>query len=138
MHTILNIYCDGGARGNPGPAAIGVVILNEAGSLIGKTGRFIGETTNNIAEYSAVIEAFELLKKNYLTAKELHFYLDSLLVVSQLNGIYKIKKANLKILFNKIKVYEKYLDSKITYINIPRAKNSAADAIVNSTLDSRF
>src|SRR3989339_130325 len=94
----LFIYCDGGARGNPGPAAIGVVIRDEHGKLVETIAKKIGSATNNVAEYSAVIAALDWVL-DFAEDMELEFYLDSELVVRQLNGEYKVKDLKLKELF---------------------------------------
>lgn len=132
---VLKIFTDGGSRGNPGPAAIGVYILGENGKEILKLGKRIGETTNNVAEYSAVITALEWLVENSSLNNllQIHFFLDSLLVVNQLNGKFKIKEEHLRNLIIKIKNLEKKFNCKINYSHIPREKNSVADFMVNSS-----
>lgn len=129
----LFVYTDGGARGNPGPAAIGVVMYDDKRNKIAEFGKGIGETTNNVAEYTGVIEALHHIKT--LSAQEVHFYLDSVLVVNQLNGIFKIKDAKLRELFMKIKILENELGSVITYTSVPREQNRRADFLVNRALD---
>lgn len=128
----LTIFTDGGARGNPGPAGVGVVIKS-AGKDIKKIGRYIGETTNNQAEYKAVILALEEAKK--LKAQELDFYLDSELVVKQLNRQYKVKDPDLAPLFLEIWNLSTAL-KKITYTYIPREQNKEADKLVNEAIDN--
>ncbi len=100
----LTIYTDGGARGNPGPAAIGVVVLDGKGQELAKFGRVIGETTNNVAEYQAVKAALEWVKGNQRGKNQkIKFFLDSTLVVNQLNGIFKVKESHLRDLIIKIR-----------------------------------
>ena len=100
-HHKLVIYTDGGARGNPGPAGCGAVIFDENGkSILATHKKYLGEQTNNFAEYSAVVLALEEAKK--FGAEELQLFLDSELVVKQLNGEYKIKNQDLGKLFIKI------------------------------------
>jgi ribonuclease HI len=136
----LNIFTDGGARGNPGPAAVGILIKNQSGERITAFGQFIGWATNNVAEYQAVIVALEWLLghqeiiKNY---QQINFHLDSTLVVNQLNGKFKVKNLKLKNLIIKIKVLEKKIYQKTSYRFIPRAKNYQADSLVNQTLDQK-
>jgi ribonuclease HI len=128
----LIIYTDGGARGNPGPAAAGFVIYNENGKIIEKDGKFLGETTNNQAEYQAVILA--LHKAKDLGAKEIDFFLDSELVVKQLNREYKVRDADLAPLF--LKIWNLSVGfKKITYKHVTRERNKEADAVVNEILD---
>jgi ribonuclease HI len=132
----LTVHTDGGARGNPGPAAIGIVIEDTAGTKV-TAGEYIGETTNNVAEYTAVEKAFLLLLKNHdkNDRGEVLFFLDSLLVVNQLSGYFKIKDQKLKSLYLKIKGSEREWGSRVSYQHIPRAKNGEADFLVNKALD---
>ncbi|MFH0987760.1 MAG: ribonuclease HI family protein [Parcubacteria group bacterium] len=130
----LTIFTDGGARGNPGPAAIGVVIHDTTGKVVFEKGKSIGHATNNVAEYSAVILAMEKAKE--LGATELDFNLDSLLVVEQLKGNYKVKNADLAQLFMKVWNLSKHFE-RISYKHIYREQNTAADALVNAALDSK-
>lgn len=129
----VTMFTDGGSRGNPGPAAIGVVIKNKSGETIQKIGKYIGESTNNDAEYKALLEGIKSLKD--MKVKSVSCFLDSELVVKQLNGLYKVKNANIKILWKSIKDLEKNFGS-ITYTHVKREKNFDADAIVNDVLDS--
>lgn len=136
MTQTLTIHTDGGARGNPGPAAIGVVIKEE-GKLIHQFGETIGETTNNVAEYTAVIKALEWCKKRGNHPSSIHFFLDSLLVVQQLNGIYKIKDAKLRDLSFQIRILENEVGGVITYRAVRRELNKEADCMVNQALDQK-
>ena len=117
MNKTLNIYTDGGARGNPGPAASSFVAIDE-GKVIHKNSLYLGVRTNNEAEYEAVILALSWLINNLdiLEHKDIVFKLDSELVARQLSGIYKIKSPNLRILVTKIKNLESRLEKKIQYI----------------------
>lgn len=149
------IHTDGGSRGNPGNAAIGVVIeIAHDGtpaphgtpslSLVTAFGKTIGVTTNNVAEYTAVIEALkwilEKLDSSSATSQRedthLSFYLDSTLVVNQLNGLFKVKDANMRMLMMKVRELEQQVGCRITYTYIPREQNSDADYQVNKALDS--
>lgn len=133
----LEIFCDGGARGNPGPAAIGVVIQDTNGKKIFSFGKTIGKTTNNVAEYTAVIEALLWVAKNIpKKSLEIDFYLDSLLIVMQMIGRYKIKDPKLQLLFAKIHRKTTELGATISYHHIPRAQNSQADRLVNIALNA--
>ena len=135
----LTIHTDGGARGNPGPAAVGVVIETEK-NILTEFGKTLGETTNNVAEYSAVIEALTWIKNNSSKTGEAekNFFLDSNLVVNQLNGKFKINDMNLRKLFSKAKELEQEVGGVIHYSYIPREQNSAADALVNKALDEQL
>lgn len=133
----LSIYTDGGARGNPGPAACGVVIKNEKGVLILEASKYIGNATNNQAEYEALVLALEKAKEIFKLgsgAKNIECFLDSELVVKQLNREYKIKNEGLKPLF--MKVSNLIPDfSSVKFIHIRREKNKLADRLVNLELD---
>ncbi|MEI6835374.1 MAG: ribonuclease HI family protein [Candidatus Falkowbacteria bacterium] len=126
------IHSDGGARGNPGPAGIGAVLNNEAGTVLAEISKYLGETTNNQAEYQALIAGLEKAKE--LKAQELDCYLDSELVVKQLNHEYKVKNAELAPLF--LKVYNLSLSfKKIKFIHIRRELNKEADKLANEAMD---
>lgn len=128
----ITIHTDGGARGNPGPAGIGAVL--EYDGKKEKLKKYIGETTNNQAEYQAVIMALERAKE--LGATEVVLFLDSELVQQQLTGNYRVKNAELQPLF--VKVYNLSLSfQKIKYTHIPRAENKEADSLVNQVLDEQ-
>jgi ribonuclease HI len=128
----MDIYCDGGARGNPGPAASAFVAM-EKGKVIYSEGKYLGITTNNVAEYSAVILALTWLQKQ--NSKIINFKLDSLLVTKQMDGSFKIKNENLHKLFLAAQKLQKNITVKINFSYIPRIKNSLADKLVNDTLD---
>ena len=134
------VYADGGSRGNPGPSAVGVVILNDKGQKIKEYGHKLeDDATNNEAEYEAVIFALKKLKLLFGSAKikdlEVELRLDSQLIASQLNGQYKILEERMQLLF--MKVWNLKLDfKKVSFKNIPREQNSRADWLVNQTLDS--
>lgn len=137
MTQIIKVFTDGGARGNPGPAAAGISITGLAGNERLLCGKYLGVTTNNVAEYSAFVLAFEtLLALEDLTPKnvEIKFFADSLLAVKQLNGEYRVKNPNLEKFFNQIKNQEK-LFAKVTYEHIRREFNKFADQEVNKVLD---
>ena len=130
---MLTVSCDGGARGNPGPAAYGFVVKD--GQQILKKGKgYIGTATNNFAEYTAILEAFKYLEKTH-KGENLEFFLDSLLAASQLNGTFKVKNANIREFLVKIRELEVEF-GQIRYNHIPREQNKEADALVNEALDS--
>ncbi len=132
MNKKVTIYTDGGARGNPGPAGIGVVIFNEKEEIIGQYKKYIGETTNNQAEYQAVVLGLEEAKK--LKVEEVELRMDSELVCSQINGVYKIKNQAFQDSF--IKIYNlKQSFKNITFMYIPREKNKLADSLANQAMD---
>lgn len=128
----LIIYTDGGARGNPGPAGIGAVIYNDQRRILAEISQYLGVTTNNQAEYRAVIAALE--KAAELGGSELEFYLDSELVVRQLNHEYKVKNKDLAPLF--LKIHNLLLGfKKSSFFHIPREQNKEADRLANDAMD---
>ena len=129
---MIEVYCDGGARGNPGPAAYGFVV-KVAGRQVKEGQGYIGIATNNFAEYTAVIEALNWLTGRF-SGRDLNFYLDSQLVVSQLSGIYKVKNSTIRDLVFKIRSLETSF-GQIKYQHIPREQNLQADSLVNQALD---
>lgn len=130
------IYCDGGARGNPGPAAYGFVIYDSKGLKVYEEGRAIGKTTNNVAEYSAVISALKYVLSSKYKVLSINFFLDSQLVAEQLFGGWKIKNENLRSLYFTIKDLEQKISAKFSYSHVPREKNQEADRLVNAALDA--
>jgi ribonuclease HI len=132
------VHTDGGARGNPGPAAVGVVIektTNGRPSTVKEFGKTIGETTNNVAEYTAVIEALTAIRGLAGESPVIHFFIDSTLVVNQLNGLFKIKNAALRNFVTTIRMLEHEIGGVVTYASIPREQNRRADFLVNRALD---
>jgi ribonuclease HI len=131
----LKIYSDGGARGNPGPAGIGVVIYDDQGKVKKKISRYLGETTNNQAEYQAILAGLRAAKE--LKATEVDCFLDSELVVRQMKGEYKVKDADLAKLF--IKVWNlQHEFKKISFNHVRREKNKLADELVNQAIDDNL
>jgi len=131
MAKNLYVFTDGGARGNPGPAGIGFLVKDNFGKILVEQGKPIGYATNNVAEYRAVIEAFRWILTNI---KEqpliINFYLDSTLVVNQLNGLFKIKNKKLKNLVIEVKKLERKINGKIFYYYVPREKNKQVHFLV--------
>jgi ribonuclease HI len=134
-NTILSINTDGAARGNPGPAAIGVVIKDDRGQIVATISRRIGKATNNQAEYRAIIAGLERAVK--LGARQVRIFSDSELAVKQINGRYRVKKASLRELYEKVVKLAGALESfSITHVR--RAKSSAADSLANQALDRLY
>lgn len=134
------IHTDGGARGNPGPAAIGIVIEEaESRRLIAAFGKRIGESTNNVAEYNAVREALVYVRNNPISQSSnkpiIQFFLDSNLVVQQLNGKFKVKDGKLRELLMQIRLLEQEVGGVVSYTYVPREQNRRADFLVNQALD---
>lgn len=152
----ITIFCDGGARGNPGPAAVGVVvkILPVTSNWLPVTiSKYIGEATNNQAEYRAVIEALKWVQRNIAGSNqlapipgmgekvkdlEIECFLDSELVVEQLNQRYKIKNEGLKPLFWQVRDLVMALGGRVSFKYIPRGQNKEADKLVNKAIDEHF
>jgi len=134
------VYTDGGARGNPGPAALGYVIKNEKGDVLKEHGEYIGEKTNNEAEYRAAIFALKKIKSLWGKAKakktEVQLFCDSELLVKQLNGQYKVENAKIQQFF--LQLWNLKVDfRKVSFTAVPRAKNKEADRLVNEALDAK-
>lgn len=132
----LIIYADGASRGNPGPAAYGFTIQDEKGRLLYQEGRYIGRTTNNVAEYTAVLEALKHAKQYKRKALKIEIFADSKLVAEQLSGRYKIKSPHLKPLIQQIQFLGIELGGVI-FNHVPRSQNSLADKLANQALDTR-
>jgi ribonuclease HI len=130
---IITIHSDGGARGNPGPAAIGIVLEKTTGEILATISEYIGETTNNQAEYRALVRGLEKAKE--FGATEVRCYLDSELVVKQMNHEYKIKDAELSALF--VKAWNITRGIRVSYHHVARERNKIADRLVNQALDAR-
>lgn len=128
------IYSDGGARGNPGPAAIGILVCDEKDQKLTDHAEVIGEATNNIAEYAAVVQGLTLAAE--LGIQEADYFLDSELVARQLSGIYKLKAEHLRPFFTEIKEKEKKF-KRISYFHVPREhpKIKHVDKLVNIALN---
>lgn len=131
--TALVVFTDGGSLNNPGPAAVGFVV-KKGGKTIKKFAKGIGQATNNIAEYTAVIEALKWLKTNYpspqLLNQQVNFFLDSRLVVNQLNGVFKIKDYQLRSLAIQVRRIEGGVGANFCYHYISRERNREADSLV--------
>jgi ribonuclease HI len=136
MRDRLLVFADGGARGNPGPAAIGAVVLDpatEPPEQLAAISEAIGHATNNVAEWRAVIAGLEAARE--FPARAIEIRADSLLVVRQLDGSYRVKQAHLKPLHAQAReLLEGYDD--VTLVHVPREENTAADALVNAALDA--
>ena len=131
--TKLTVYTDGGARGNPGPAAIGVLLVGEVEKLYSE---FLGKATNNQAEYTALIRALEMSRK--ANADSLECFSDSELMVNQLNGRYKVKNPELLKLYGWVKDLEKGF-KEVSYTHVRRTNPfiQRVDAALNETLDRK-
>lgn len=133
----LVIHCDGGARGNPGLAAAAYIIVDQTGRPITQSGVFLGEKTNNEAEYYGVIGALSWVVSHHtkIDPQAITIYLDSNLLVNQLSGTYRVKSASLQQLVIKVKMLEHSIGKPIRYTHVLRENNKDADRLVNQTLD---
>ncbi|MCL5094124.1 MAG: ribonuclease HI family protein [Patescibacteria group bacterium] len=128
---MIKVFTDGGSRNNPGPAGIGIVIQDLTGTVLETKNEYIGEKTNNEAEYLALIQGLKLALKY---GKEALVFLDSELVVRQLNGQYKVKNAGLKPLFDEVQVLKMGF-TNLSFKHIIREKNRLADKLVNEAIN---
>jgi ribonuclease HI len=128
----LVVHVDGGARGNPGPAAIGVVISDPSGEVLATFSDTIGEATNNVAEYRALLRGLELAAEH--GAREVQLINDSELVARQLTGVYKVKHAAMQDLHRQATLLLKGFEAW-SIESVPRAQNADADRLVNEALD---
>ncbi len=133
-HSVLTIFTDGVARGNPGEGGFGVIIKDTAGTVIEEVGGYIGITTNNIAEYTALLTALKVASK--YTDGKIIVYSDSELMVRQLNGVYKVRNEGLLPLYQEAKrLTSRFNDFIIEHI--PREKNKDADSLANKAVDTK-
>jgi ribonuclease HI len=125
---------DGGARGNPGPAGVGVVLIDDSGAELDRANAYIGETTNNVAEYRALLLGLD--RALAIGVRELEVVNDSELIAKQVTGEYKVKNEQLRMLHaqarDALSAFERW-----SIRSVPRAKNDLADALVNEAIDAR-
>lgn len=136
MRNIL-IYTDGGARGNPGPAGAGAIIFGERGEVLKEISDYLGETTNNVAEYEALVRVLAAAKELFghaLHDMHVDIRMDSELIVRQMEGKYKVKALGLKPRFLQVKELLTHIPHH-TFTHVPREDNTHADALVNRAID---
>lgn len=131
-HKDLRINVDGACRGNPGPASVGVEIRDSKDKVVQTISRRIGVTTNNVAEYYALIYA--LIESISLGASNVHVFSDSQLMARQFSGEYKVKEPLIKLLHQQVRHLREYFD-ECTVTHVPREENAAADKLANQALD---
>ncbi len=136
----LNVYTDGGSRGNPGLSGYGLVIYDEKKKIICKESKFLGIKTNNEAEYLAIIASLEWIKKNqsFLDITKINFFADSQLMIRQLQGVYKIKAPTLLPLFSRAQQLLIQINLPHTFKDIRRESNELADKLANQAMDKHF
>ena len=128
----LTLFVDGASRGNPGPSGIGVVLYDGGRRVVRSFGKYIGETTNNVAEYTALLVGLQ--EALQLQAGSLRVHTDSQLLARQLQGLYKVKQPHLKILWDQIRDLIPSLHSFAVH-HVPREKNREADRLANQAID---
>ncbi|NOJ96596.1 reverse transcriptase-like protein [Corallococcus sp. CA049B] len=131
----VRVYSDGAARGNPGPAGAGAVLMNAEGAVVARLGKFLGHQTNNYAEYMGLLIGLQHAKS--LGAREVEVFADSELLIRQLGGKYQVKSPTLKPLFQEA---QKLLATfgKVKLAHVPRAQNAEADEMSNRAIDERM
>jgi ribonuclease HI len=135
----LRAWTDGASRGNPGDAGIGVIVKNDDGTVVLEERRYLGKTTNNQAEYTALIVCLEsIIRENAtLQCTSLAVFADSELMVKQLKGEYKVKDEGLKTHFARVKELLRTAGFAFTIAHVPRAQNKEADKLANEGIDFR-
>jgi ribonuclease HI len=126
------INCDGAARGNPGPAGAGAIVVDESGAVLAEVAEGLGETTNNVAEYTAVIRGLEEAKR--LGAREVLLRSDSQLLINQLTGRYRVKAPHLQPLHKRVRDLMRAF-TRVDLEHVPRERNAAADSLANLGVD---
>ena len=134
----ISVYTDGGSRGNPGISGFGIAVLDQHGDIIYKLSKFIGIKTNNEAEYFAILEALTWVRDHQTEFSSVNFYSDSQLIVRQLNGLYKVKAANIKALYQLALSLISEIKITCTFHEIFREKNSLADSLANLAMDRKI
>lgn len=130
----VRIETDGASRGNPGEAAGAAVLFDEAGRQVGRVGRYLGTTTNNVAEYTGLLAGLDLALE--LRATDIEVRADSELMVRQLNGVYRVKNPGLQVLYGQVvERLQRFASYRI--VHVPRERNRAADRAANETVDRR-
>ncbi|MFA6270499.1 MAG: reverse transcriptase-like protein [Candidatus Paceibacterota bacterium] len=132
--TEIKLYADGGSRGNPGPSASGYVLMTMDDAIIFQGGQYMGITTNNQAEYNALKLGLEEAAKH--GAQIVHIFLDSLLVINQMKGSYKVKHKDLAPVYQGIQQFIQSHFKQVSFTHVPRELNKLADAMVNEVLDA--
>lgn len=131
----MRLECDGAARGNPGPAGAGAVLRRPDGTVVERLGRWLGVQTNNVAEYEGLL--LGMRRALELGARELEVRADSLLVVSQMRGEWKVKHPGLRPLFDAARALVRRFD-RVDFAHVPRERNADADEMSNRAIDERM
>lgn len=136
----ISVFTDGGARGNPGPAGFGLVILDSSKKVIYQDSCYLGIKTNNEAEYAGLISALNWIKsqQSSLHLEGINFFSDSELLIRQLNGQYRVKAVNLQPLYHQALALISQISPPITFKHTPREGNVLADQLANQAMDRRL
>jgi len=136
----VNVYTDGGSRGNPGPSGFGLVIYDDQNNIIYQESTFLGIKTNNEAEYSGIISAIKWVEQNFskLNIDQVTFFADSQLLIRQLQGVYKVKSPNLVPLFQQAKKTLNQMNLNYQFNDIRREYNQLADELAHQAMDRGF
>ena len=135
----INVYTDGGSRGNPGHSGYGLVIYDDNQKILFKESKYLGIKTNNEAEYSGLVGALTWLNKNQQSfdLSQINFYADSQLMIRQMQGLYKVKADNLKPLFQQAKEIINTISAPIYFKDVRRELNELADELANEAMDRK-
>ena len=135
----FTLYADGGARGNPGPAGAGAVAFDSTGKRVAEVADYLGTATNNVAEYEAILRGLKALcaafPEGYFKSAALEIRMDSKLVIEQLRGVYKVKHPNLIPRYLEVRNILARSFSNVSYLLVPREKNTDADELANRAMD---
>jgi ribonuclease HI len=131
---VWNLYCDGASRGNPGQAGAGAVLMDASGDIKGQYGEYLGQTTNNVAEYQALILGLTMARN--LGVKKIQVFADSELLVRQLKGQYRVKAPHLLPLYETVQRARKEFET-FAIAHVPREMNSLADRLANAAIDQK-
>lgn len=131
----VKLFTDGGSRGNPGPSAIGFAVLDMHDNVVKTESKYLGITTNNQAEYQGLKEGLEACL--HMNIREVHVHMDSLLVINQMKGLYKVKNRDLWPIYESVNQMVAQF-SKVTFTHVPRELNKIADGMVNECLDAQI
>jgi len=135
----INVYTDGGSRGNPGPSGYGLVIYDDNQKILFKESKYLGTKTNNEAEYAGLIGALTWINDNKDSCKisQINFHADSQLMIRQCLGLYKVKAEHLKPLFNTVKNFLTQINLPYSFKDIRRESNELADELANCAMDRK-
>jgi ribonuclease HI len=135
-HTEANLYTDAGSRGNPGPSGVGVVLTTTDNKSIAEMSIFLGITTNNAAEYMGLIHGLQIAQQHGIV--RINIFMDSMLIVNHIKGIYKVRNSRLEPLYKRVQELLKLFGDGYTIEHIERAKNARADKLANEAMNRGY